>query len=130
VGDGRFRNPLPHVAKDRKGKETMKSNAKNEAASGGDTFTMTCDSIPSTLHWSEEQRNQHAVDPVEQAEDKPVKEPHPLIGMEFWTQKETSCDIELDTTGKDIREPHEVCMDKNIYVASSSSFLDAQFQNY
>jgi hypothetical protein len=100
VGDGRFRTPIQRVVKDRCGngsivnRDSKQHQTKGVQDSPGDFYTMAYDTIPSDLHWTHHDENQTKEDASRKNEDKT------LFGAEFWTKKETSCDIELDTTGE------------------------------
>lgn len=95
VGDGRFRTPIPKTAKDRRGKLAgVKSNNPCEQSE----FTLVEDCIPCELYWSE-QVDTLMLMHCEKIKEETFKKLMVLLGSEFWTRKETSCDLELDTTG-------------------------------
>ncbi len=87
VGDCRFRNPIQRILKDRCGNRGLFQHDSNLGSDFllGD-HAMTHDTIPSKLHWN--------------YRDDDENEVKKTLPKEVWTNKETSCDIELDTTGK------------------------------
>ena len=98
VGDGRFRNPIPRVVKDRRGIGSVVKRNEGRTGKGQDSsfpsdfelFALSRDTIPSELHWTSQDiinMNKECNNGKDQL-------------IEYWTRKETSCDIELDTTGK------------------------------
>ena len=102
VGDGRFRNPIPHGIKDRIGKARVNSTTDLEHCAEN-MYTMTHDKIPIEFHWSEHKYKEDVTtfgDSKPGQEEKMIKERRDWMGDEFWTRKETSCDLELDTTGE------------------------------
>ncbi len=75
VGDVRFRMSYGHIAK------------KKNCTDRSNPHQLLVDQIPSHLHWVEK------FDTKDQGRQSNHHE-------EFWTKKETSCDIEIDTTGE------------------------------
>ena len=96
VGNGRFRTPIPKTAKDRRGKlAAVKPNDPCKQ----DEFILVEDRIPSELYWSEHKVEKSMSMHCEEMEEESFKKLVESLGSEFWTRKETSCDLELDTIG-------------------------------
>jgi hypothetical protein len=95
IGDCRFRMPLPNTVKDRIGTVATGINERNQRCSEGNDFTLTKDNIPSELCWAGMSASKSAQVHDVEAQKQMLK----LDGSEFWIWRETSCDIELDTTG-------------------------------
>jgi len=98
VGDGRFRSPVLKTAKDRGGKGSIGS-AKSYNPCKNDEFVLIENKIPSDLCWSENKVDKAMSIHSETMDEKTLKQFLAFMGSEFWTRKETSCDLELDTTG-------------------------------
>jgi hypothetical protein len=84
---------LPITVKDRLGKashEICESKLQEEI------FTLTRKVIPIELCWMEKAKNSCPEENNVTVQDTILR----LAGHEFWIWGETSCDVELDTTGK------------------------------
>ena len=90
VGDSRFRSPVLKTVKDRGGKGSIGSAT-------GD-FVLIQDIIPSDLCWENKVDKALSIH-SETMDEETLKQFLVFMGSEFWTRKETSCDLELDTTG-------------------------------
>ena len=94
IGDGRFRSPIPRLAKNRLSKKTVE---KLKKPNDDDTnqYLLRKGNIPREVVWNE-QKNACASSNIS------LTELDRMIEDEFWTRKETSCDIELDTNGRSV----------------------------
>jgi len=81
VGDGRFR-------------KNSRKNPKNRKRRS--TYELLQDDIPIHLNWNEQAKT-NAKDGVGSVNDV-YEHSNNDVGDEFWTKKETSCNIEMDTT--------------------------------
>ena len=82
VGDGRFRKNSRKNPQDKKRRST---------------YELLQDDIPIHLNWIEQAKS-NSEDEVANANEI-FEHSNNDIGDEFWTKKETSCNIEMDTTG-------------------------------
>ena len=79
IGDVRFRDTLPHSCKAR-------YEMENGSTESDSTQLLLQDNIPMRYQWTKPKVD-HACEKKGSIEDEP------------WTQKDTSCDIEVDTIG-------------------------------
>lgn len=107
IGDCRFRMPLPNIVKDRIGTVATGFNERNQRCSEGNDFTLTKDIIPSELCWADMSASKSAQVHDDEAQKNMLK----LDGSEFWIWRETSCDIELDTTASNILNVNDIITD-------------------
>lgn len=116
IGDGRFRTPIPRSAKHRWGNHSKKNhfkqnvkagiegnkedgaNANANAETNINLYSLTQDTIPSELRWTKRHDDSDLVSKNDGGES--TKSAFSIKGGEFWISKGTSCDLELDTTGK------------------------------
>jgi len=109
IKDCRFRKPLPNTLKDRfgaKGTTDMREIKQQRRCMESD-FTLTKHIIPTELCWAEKSTSDSAQSIDTQVQDKTLK----LDGTEFWIWRETSCDIELDTTASNILNVTDIITD-------------------
>lgn len=93
LGDVRFRHSLPRSGKARYiMKQVLNEVGKFTPPPTFDNLLLK-DNIPAQFKWSNREREKERTDESNKVQAKTVD------GDEFWTYKETSCDVELDTVG-------------------------------
>jgi len=97
VGDSRFRSPVLKTVKDRGGKGSVGSATPRDPCKEDD-FVLIQDKIPSDLCWENKVDKALSIH-SETMDEETLEQFLAFMGSEFWTRKETSCDLELDTTG-------------------------------
>lgn len=111
IGDCRFRTPLPNILKDRLGgkSSTAKRHEMEQDKLTKDPFGLTKTIVPRELCWTEKYSSQSL--PTCHPEVTLNQSIMNIAGPEFWTRRDTSCDIELDTTVTNILNVKDIMVE-------------------
>ncbi len=94
IGDVRFRNPLPRSGKERIFLQQKRQQDHNEKPQARFDHLLLKENVPSRYQWSKIDDEIQGTNNISS-----LKRKKPKDGQQFWRYKETSCDVELDTTG-------------------------------
>jgi hypothetical protein len=97
IGDGRFRTPIPRTAKKKLTSQNLQKNrSKCDTEKVIYQHLLTRRNIPPALVWNA-RKGTCAMKLPQEVVNVDLDQ---IIGDEFWTKKETSCDVEIDTNGE------------------------------
>lgn len=94
IGDVRFRNPLPRSGKERIFLQQKPQQDHNEDSQAKFDHLLLRGNVPSGCQWSTKVDENQGTNNIASLKRKNIKD-----DQQFWRYKETSCDVELDTTG-------------------------------